>query len=466
MFDQYHPFKLQLMFFDVVATLCSLALVEQLRPYMPGRIIMAGEAIPNPVLYPAVALLWHAVFAVTGAYDQKGIPGLSHQIRRLMYSYALAVLLLAGFLFFSFRDVSRLLVIYFAVLNFALLLAGRFAMIHRLKAIGGALQGGSVLIVGASENGQFLARNLVNDHRDGIKVIGFLDDQPPTASDLPAPLVGALADLERIVQERAVDSVVIALTEHCSGELDNLVFRLDGLPVRVYVVPDLSRLSLVSTEIDTIGNLVVIGIREPVIKGHRRVAKRILDLALSSITLAFAWPIMAAIAVAVKLDSPGPTMYVARRTGENGRLFDMYKFRTMVVDADKLQDVATTADEEGRPVYKIQDDPRITRVGRFLRRTSLDELPQLINVFKGEMSLVGPRPEQPFITKTYDHWQWQRLSVPPGVTGLWQISGRSDLPMHLNTQYDIFYVRNYSTLLDLKILLKTINVVLNGKGAY
>ena len=466
MFDQYHSFKLRLMLFDVVATLVALALVEQLRPYMPGRMILVGEAIPNPVLYPTVALLWHAVFAVTGAYSQKDLPRFSSQLRRLVSSYALSVLLLAGFLFFSFREVSRLLVIYFGILNFVMLLIGRFAMTQRLKAIHHSLNGGSVLIVGASENGQFLAKSMISSQHNGIKVIGFLDDKPSTASDLPAPIIGTLADLERTVQVKRVDVVIIALSEHCSGDLDNLVFRLDGLPVRVYIVPDLSRLSLVSTQIDTIGNLVVIGIREPVIKGHRRVAKRILDLALSSIALAFTWPILFAIAAAVKLDSPGPALYVARRTGENGKLFSMFKFRTMVVDAEKLQDAVTRVDKEGRPVYKIEDDPRVTRVGKFLRRTSLDELPQLINVFRGEMSLVGPRPEQPFITKTYDHWQWQRLSVPPGVTGLWQISGRSDLPMHLNTQYDIFYVRNYSTMLDLKILYRTINIVLSGKGAY
>lgn len=466
MFNQYRPFKLRLMLWDVIVTLCTLALVEQLRPYLPGRVILAGEAIPDPTVYLIVALLWHVVFAITGAYDAKDIPSFYHQIRHLVFSYSLSILLFAGILFFTFRDVSRLLVIYFAVLNFAALLALRFAMTEYLEAIGHQLEGGSVLIVGASENGQFLARGITDGHHDAIKVVGFLDDHAPTKADLPAPVIGSTADLERVVKEQAIDVVVIALAEHCARDIDTLVFRLDSLPVRVYVIPDLSKLSLVSTEIETIGNLVVIGIREPVIKGHRRIAKRVLDLVLSSAMLAVTWPIMVLIGLAVKLSSPGPALYVARRVGENGKLFDMYKFRTMVVEAEGRQTLATAVDEDGRTVFKLRNDPRVTRFGRFLRRTSLDELPQLINVFRGEMSLVGPRPEQPFITQTYDHWQWQRLSVPPGVTGLWQISGRSDLPMHLNTQYDIFYVRNYSTLLDLKILLKTFSVVVNGKGAY
>jgi lipopolysaccharide/colanic/teichoic acid biosynthesis glycosyltransferase len=143
----------------------------------------------------------------------------------------------------------------------------------------------------------------------------------------------------------------------------------------------------------------------------------------------------------------------------------MYKFRTMVLGSDKLQG-ATGTDDQGRKIYKIRDDPRITRVGKWLRRTSLDELPQLFNVLKGEMSWVGPRPEQPFITEEYESWQWQRVLVPPGVTGWWQISGRSDLPMHLNTNYDIYYVRNYSIFLDIKILLLTISQVLKGRGSY
>jgi len=152
--------------------------------------------------------------------------------------------------------------------------------------------------------------------------------------------------------------------------------------------------------------------------------------------------------------------------GENGKLFWTHKFRTMVQGADKMAATVAVQDEQGRQVYKRRDDPRVTRVGHFLRRTSLDELPQFFDVLRGEMSVVGPRPEQIFISEQYETWQHQRLAVPPGITGWWQVSGRSDLPMHLNTQYDLYYIRNYSLWLDLKILLKTIGVVIRGKGAY
>jgi len=175
---------------------------------------------------------------------------------------------------------------------------------------------------------------------------------------------------------------------------------------------------------------------------------------------------MVLIALAIKLDSPGPVLFSQERVGENGRRFRMLKFRTMVPDAEHLQAQVTRLNDEGHPVYKIRHDPRITRVGRFLRRWSLDELPQLFNVLRGEMSLVDPRPEQVFVVEQYEPWQRQRLAVPPGMTGWWQVSGRSDLPLHLNTQYDLFYIRNYSLWLDLKILWLTIGAVLRGKGAY
>ena len=175
---------------------------------------------------------------------------------------------------------------------------------------------------------------------------------------------------------------------------------------------------------------------------------------------------MGIIALVVRADSRGAVFYRQKRVGENGRLFEMIKFRTMVADADQLQHLAEKTDGDGRILHKTADDPRITRSGRFLRRTSLDELPQLFNVLKGEMSLVGPRPEMPYLVDKYALWQRKRFAVPQGMTGWWQINGRSDKPMHLHTDEDLYYVQHYSIWLDLHIILKTIWVVLRGKGAY
>lgn len=200
--------------------------------------------------------------------------------------------------------------------------------------------------------------------------------------------------------------------------------------------------------------------------GYQRAIKRFVDLLLSSILLILALPVFIVIAAAIRLDSRGPVFFRQERIGEGNRRFRIIKFRTMVVDAEERSGEVERTNEHGQVVHKHQDDPRITRIGRMLRRTSIDEIPQIFNVISGEMSLVGPRPELPKIVERYETWQYERLTVPQGLTGWWQVNGRSDKPMHLNTQYDLYYVRNYSLLLDLQILLKTIWVVLRGKGAY
>ena len=177
-------------------------------------------------------------------------------------------------------------------------------------------------------------------------------------------------------------------------------------------------------------------------------------------------PLMGLVALMVRLDSSGPVLFRQMRVGENGRLFAMYKFRSMVNGAEDLQEVVNEENGDGALIHKKPDDPRVTGVGRLLRRTSLDELPQLFNVLKGEMSLVGPRPELPWLLDQYEPWQHKRFAVPQGMTGWWQVNGRSDKPMHLHTDDDLYYVQNYSLWMDIYILLKTPWVVLRGKGAY
>jgi len=194
--------------------------------------------------------------------------------------------------------------------------------------------------------------------------------------------------------------------------------------------------------------------------------KRVFDIFLSGALLGASSPLWLIIGVLIKLDSPGPVLFRQQRVGENGRLFAMYKFRSMVVGAEKMQAQVNDVDEEGHIVHKKQDDPRVTRVGRFIRRFSLDELPQLFNMLKGDMSLIGPRPELPWLVKKYEPWQRKRFAVPQGITGWWQVNGRSDKPMHLHTEEDLYYIQNYSLWLDLLILWKTIWTVLRRKGAY
>ncbi|MFH0823365.1 MAG: sugar transferase [Pseudomonadota bacterium] len=466
MYKEYHRYRRFLVVADIVIMITLFATIVEMRPWLPGKLIESGESMRFPLLYIAIFLFWHLLFLMTGVYDLARIPSFTKQLGVFTSSYFLGVFIFAGFLYFTHREMSRMLVVYFSVSNYLALLLMRYAFSRYLtrRRKGAGLT--RVLVVGATDNGIALARNLMEYHGSIYHVVGFAKDGDGAATPLPASILGAIEDVPGLVRAFNVEMVIVALTESQSWEMEKLIVDLYCLPVRIYLVPDLLKLTLLQSEVETFGHTMVIGIREPVIQGSRRTIKRVFDVFTSLVLLMLLWPLMLFVAAAIRIESHGPVIFRARRVGENGRLFDMLKFRSMYSGAERLQDKVSGTDREGRIVHKPKDDPRITRVGRIIRRTSIDELPQLINVLKGEMSLVGPRPEQPFITESYEHWQWSRLAVPPGITGWWQVSGRSDLPLHLNTQYDLYYVRNYSFLLDLQILFKTVVVVFQGRGAY
>jgi len=194
--------------------------------------------------------------------------------------------------------------------------------------------------------------------------------------------------------------------------------------------------------------------------------KRVFDIFFGLFALILSLPLMALSAVLIFLEDGRPIIFRQKRVGKNGHLFEMLKFRTMVKGAEQLQSRVEKRDLDGNLIHKMKDDPRVTRVGRLLRRFSFDELPQLFNVLAGTMSLVGPRPEMPYLVNNYEPWQRQRFAVPPGMTGWWQVTGRSDKPMHLHTEDDLYYIQHYSIWLDLEIIVRTIWVVLIGKGSY
>jgi exopolysaccharide biosynthesis polyprenyl glycosylphosphotransferase len=206
--------------------------------------------------------------------------------------------------------------------------------------------------------------------------------------------------------------------------------------------------------------------RPPGMTRSQRIAKRALDILLASIALFLALPVMLTVALAIKIESPGPVLFKQRRIGEGGRFFHIYKFRSMVANAEALQSTVNKTSADGKTLHKHKDDPRVTRIGKFIRKTSLDELPQLLNVLLGHMSMVGPRPELPWLVEQYEAWQRERFLVPQGITGWWQVTGRSDKPCHLSTEDDLHYIRNYSLWMDIKIMAMTIPALLKGKGAF
>jgi len=268
-------------------------------------------------------------------------------------------------------------------------------------------------------------------------------------------VLGAIAALRQAVVAERVQEVFVAAPGMGHTEMLSRVMECEDLDVTFRVVTNLFEVLTAGAPVDLVDDLplVRLGGRRP--SPLYQPAKRALDLGLAALGLLGVAPLLAWCALRIRLDSPGPVLFAQQRIGRGGRPFTFYKLRSMRADADPYAVAPRGA-----------GDPRLTRYGRWLRRTSLDELPQLWNVLRGEMSLVGPRPEMPFIVAGYDEWQRRRLSVPPGITGLWQILGRKDLPMHENLQYDFYYIRNRSLAMDLWLLLRTLWAVLSRRGAY
>jgi len=373
---------------------------------------------------------------------------------------------MAGILYFTTREVSRFLFVCFIIIAwfFALLWRGVARLAFRWNVLGTA-QNQRILILGAGTNGHRIAETIERQADMGLILVGYLDDDLQKQKTA-AQVLGSLDVVREVIAQQKVDDVVMALPLSAHQRLNQIVAELHDLPVKVWVIPDYFSLTLHRASVEEFAGIPMLDLRAPALTEYQRIVKRAFDLVVSLVCMPFILLPMGISALAIKLDSPGPVFYRSRRVGENGKLFDMLKFRTMVQNADDLKDQIVKVDEKGHMFHKLRDDPRITRVGKFLRRTSMDEWPQLFNVIKGEMSLVGPRPEMPWLVEKYELWQRKRFAVPQGMTGWWQINGRSDKPMHLNTQDDLYYVQHYSIWLDLQILFKTAWVVLRGKGAF
>jgi exopolysaccharide biosynthesis polyprenyl glycosylphosphotransferase len=293
----------------------------------------------------------------------------------------------------------------------------------------------------------------------GLELVGYVDDNSGNGLTL-----GTLNELERLCQERHIDVVIVTLPLAEHGHLATLLERIHKLPVQVKLAPDMYPLAYFYSRLEMFGGMPLVGLEEPVIAPWQAAVKRGLDVAIAGVGLLLISPLLLLIAFAIRLTSPGSIIFSHERVGEGGKLFRMYKFRTMVQNAEQI--LMEEARTDATLLVKRANDPRVTPLGYWLRRFSLDELPQLWNVVKGDMSLVGPRPELPYLVERYEPWQRKRLLVPQGLTGWWQINGRSEKPMLLHTEDDLYYIRNYSLLLDLEIMWKTIWVVLRGKGAY
>jgi len=465
--------SIQLFITDIIITSVGLYIATCLRSALPfgrtGALPSETVSLPWPVYLVAV-LSWSIALVLNDAYDPERVLRWFNEAGRIVWSSIVATVLMAGFLYMTYREISRLQFAYFFTVNLGLLLSYRAIFRIYYHLIGRTRPGvrNRVLILGAGALGQRIAHVIEDHSRWGFNLMGFLDDDHDKQGRKinNVRVLGKILDIKEIVQENQVDEVWIALPVWALDRINLVVSELEKLPVRIKIIPDYFSLALVRANTDVLGGIPIIGLREPVIVGPARWLKRGFDLLIGSMLLVVSFPVMLAVALIIRLDSDGATIFKQERVGENGRTFGMYKFRTMVNDAEQRQAEITKETELGEIIHKIEDDPRITRIGKVLRRYSLDELPQLFNVIKGEMSLVGPRPEIPWLVDRYDTWQRKRFAVPQGITGWWQINGRSDKPMHLNTDDDLYYVYNYSPWLDIQILLRTPIAVIRGRGAF
>jgi exopolysaccharide biosynthesis polyprenyl glycosylphosphotransferase len=453
---------------DLGVVLLALYLAVSIRPILPQFpfLVPVPEMYLPLWIYLVVPPLWVLVFLVASVYDPERIYKVVDELQIVILASLLAALLCAGLFYLFFRDFSRWLFATFFVINIIFLLGWRVIarLLWRVLHIPAGEK--RVLIVGAGALGRRVGE-LVNEYDwAGLSLVGYLDDDPQTLQQDEIPVLGKIQDARRVVIQKKINDVVIALPQRAYGKVNDLVRDMHDLPLLMRVVPDYFSLSLYQATVEDFAGVPMINLRDPSLNDVQRSVKRIFDLLIGGILMLFILPLLCTVAVAIKLDSNGPVVFRQQRVGENGRLFGMYKFRSMIAGAETMQEQLTSTDEHGNLVYKRKDDPRVTRVGRVLRRTSLDEMPQLFNVLIGDMSLVGPRPELPMMVGQYEPWQHKRFAVPQGMTGWWQITGRSDKPLQLKTEDDIYYIQNYSLWMDIHILLKTPWVVMRGKGAY
>lgn len=325
-----------------------------------------------------------------------------------------------------------------------------------------------IVVVGAGPLGRVIMQNVVAQPELGYQIVGFVDDE--RTEDIGRfTALGRPEDIPDLVDQLDVDEVIIALPSAEHARTSALLLSCAERQVGFRIVPDFYELSLNQVDIVDVNGIPLIGLRDASMSRGNLLLKRAIDVVLSGVTLLVLTPlVLLPIALLIKLDSPGPVLLRQTRIGRNGRPFLFPKFRSMYQDADERLNQVLHLDEArsaGR-IFKVKDDPRRTRVGRWIRKFSLDELPQLWTVLRGEMSLVGPRPPFPHEVEKYEEWHRRRLDVLPGITGLWQVSGRSNLTFDEMALLDIWYIENWSIGLDVKIIVRTIPAVALGTGAY
>jgi exopolysaccharide biosynthesis polyprenyl glycosylphosphotransferase len=333
------------------------------------------------------------------------------------------------------------------------------------------------LVVGSGVAGQRIMKDILERPDLGYKLAGYTSDSAdgPGSTSWTVPIkrrngglhrLGGVKDVGRILGQEHLHEVIVALPANHHAQILNIIDSCRQYGVDFKLVPDLFEMRFHEVNIDSLNGVPLIGVKDLALQGFNLYVKRVLDIALALVALTVAAIPMLLIAIGVKVSSPGPVFFKQRRVGKHGKEFTCYKFRSMYRDAEARLEELRKYNEVDGPIFKMKNDPRLTPLGKFLRKFSLDELPQFFNILRGDMSWVGPRPPTPNEVTQSSDWHLKRLDVTPGLTGLWQVSGRSDLSFDEMVKLDIYYAENWSLAVDAMIILRTIPAVLKQEGAY
>jgi exopolysaccharide biosynthesis polyprenyl glycosylphosphotransferase len=459
---------------DALLLALAFTMAYWLRFSLPLPIFKADSFI-RPQFYLQVGLVllptWLGLFWLYGLYNWNRLLGGSQEYASVFHACLSGAILLTISLFFVEEMVlARGWVAMSWLFSFLLVILGRFAL--RRAAYWARKHGyllANAILVGGGSEGNSLGQQLLNWHTSGLHLVGVLDDDTPRGTRVYRELavLGPIAELPQFVAQHAVEEVILA-TSTLSKETLSQIFRQYGHSDQVQLRLSSGLFDLLTTglHVKEMAHVPLIGVNKARLTNTTRFFKQVLECAIVIPALLLLAPFLLALAIWIKLDSPGPVIYRRRVVGLNGKQFDAFKFRTMRVDGDALLANRPDLQAELAANHKLKDDPRITHLGSTLRKYSLDEVPQLFNVLLGQMSLVGPRMITAAELEKYGQWDLNLQTVRPGLTGLWQVSGRSDVSYAERVQLDMFYIRNYSVWLDISIILQTIPAVLAGKGAY
>lgn len=417
-----------------------------------------------------VTFIWLALFKLLGLYDKRDITSTGDEASSI-FGATIAGSLLLFALLFLYRGFwfSRALLIYAMIICSVLMIFSRFVLNSIQKEFYRRGMGvRRTLILGAGEIGQGLAFKMLSEKEIGYKAVAFLDDDPDKTgkSFHGVPVMGSIISTKNKIKELNIDEVILATGKLHQQKVLDVIMECESEGVEFKLVPGILELIASRISTDEIGGVPLLTIKEIRLQGANAIIKRSVDICASLSALVILLPVMLIVAAAIKVESRGPVFFTQKRVGKDGKIFDLFKFRSMIEGAEKMFE-KVVAQKGGNIIrFKAKDDPRITRFGKIIRKLSIDELPQLINVLLGDMSLVGPRPPVPIEVEKYSAWHKKRLRVRPGITGLWQVSGRSELPFEDMIRLDIYYIENWSLWMDFRIVLRTVPTVLFGRGAY